>query len=75
MVQIKKRQNKMKKSLKLLIVLVMLGLTQILSNCATNTSVGVPCEALALIYYDEIEPLDAEIEILKNNAVIEEVCQ
>lgn len=47
---------------------------QMLTNCAANTN-GIPCEALNLIYYDEIYPLEAEIEVLKNNAVIEEVCR
>ena len=75
MALIKQKETKMKKSLKLLSVLAMLGLTQILSACAKNISQGIPCEALSLIYYEDIQPLSAEIEVLRNNAVIEEVCK
>ena len=49
----------------------------ILTSCgiATRKASGIPCEALELIFYEKIEPLDAEVSVLENNAVIEEVCK
>lgn len=44
-------------------------------SCSHKNLNGIPCEALNLIYYEEIYPLEAEIEVLKNNAVIEEICR
>lgn len=52
----------------------MLGIMQILTACVRNSN-GIPCEALELIYYNDIQPLDAELAVLRNNAVIEEICK
>ena len=53
-------------------------LASILTLAGCNGSIrknSVPCEALVLVYYDEIDPLVAERQVLLNNAVIEEICK
>jgi hypothetical protein len=44
-----------------------------LTSCGRNIK-GIPCEALKEVYYTNIEPLSAEEEVLRNNAVISELC-
>ena len=46
-----------------------------LTSCVRNISVGVPCEALQVIYYEDVKPESAEVELLLNNEVISEVCK
>lgn len=55
----------------------MLAIMLTLASCARDTKKAndIPCEALELIFYEKIEPLDAELSVLRNNAVIEEVCK
>lgn len=67
-------QKMTKKDLMIFTILWLFAIMLTLMGCAKNTS-GIPCEALEVIYYENIEPLEAEIEVLKNNAVIEEVCK
>jgi hypothetical protein len=69
----KKETGKVKKDLTIFSALVLLALMLTLASCVRST--GVPCEALTLIYYDDIQPEQAEINVLLNNAVIEELCQ
>lgn len=58
----------------LIVLAIVLSVMTSCRNIARNTN-GVPCEALIVVKYDSIEPLDAEIEVVKNNLVIEEVCR
>ena len=75
MVHKRKREGKMKKVLMQLGMLALLALMLALTSCAENTKAkSVPCEALKEIYYENIEPLQAEIDVLLNNTVIDEAC-
>ena len=58
----------------IIVLAIVLSVMTSCKNTARNTN-GVPCEALIVVKYDSIEPLDAEIEVVKNNLVIEEVCR
>lgn len=46
-----------------------------LTSCARNINGDIPCEALEVIYYKDVQPVEAEEQLLRNNAVIEEMCQ
>ena len=61
--------------MRLLKTLLKLGLMLTLTSCVRNISVGVPCEALQVIYYEDVKPESAEVELLLNNEVISEVCK
>lgn len=67
----------MKKELLIFVMLIMLAVMLTLTSCAIDTKKAndIPCEALELIFYEKIEPIDAELAVLKNNAVIDEVCK
>ena len=69
----KKEVARVKKDLIIFSALVLLALMLTLTSCAK--SIGVPCEALTLIYYEDIQPEQAETDVLLNNAVIEELCR
>lgn len=44
-----------------------------LTGCVKSIK-GVPCNALREVFYESIEPIEAEEEVLRNNAVILELC-
>jgi hypothetical protein len=59
--------------MKIFIVLWIFVVILILSGCVKNIK-GIPCKALKEVYYIDIKPQSAEEEVLKNNAVISELC-
>lgn len=71
-----KGQRMKKKDWILFAVLWLLASMLTLAGC--NGSIrknSVPCEALTVVYYNDIQPSQAESEVLLNNAVIEDLCR
>lgn len=54
--------------------MIVFFLCLVASSCCIKNKGEIPCSTLALVYYDDIQPLEAEVNVLLNNAVIEEIC-
>jgi hypothetical protein len=63
----------LKQNRKTWLMLLVLGTMLTLTGCVKSIK-GVPCNALREVFYESIEPIEAEEEVLRNNAVILELC-